>query len=379
MEKAAVSVQEPEVAGYGIERLRPPAVPPAADELSAETLRAMYRAMVLVRALDTKMVVLQRQGRISFYGPITGQEACTVGLAYAMRPEDWIFPALREAGVALVRGLDLRLMVAQCFGNDLDVTRGRQMPCHYAHPEGNYYAMSSSIGSQLPHAVGCAYALKVRGEAAVSVGCLGDGAVSEGDFHAAMNFAGVMRAPCVFFCQNNQWAISVPASAQTATETIAEKAVAYGFGGVRCDGNDILSVYETTRAAIEAARSGDGPMLVEALTYRVLGHTTSDDPSRYRDEAETARWKERDPIALFGAALTERGVIDDAEPAAAEAWAKAQVEAALAEVENAPPPPLESLVQDITALPQPRLEEQLAELRRQLDATGHDPLAAAGH
>ncbi|RME75153.1 MAG: 3-methyl-2-oxobutanoate dehydrogenase [Planctomycetota bacterium] len=363
----------------GLEELRPPAVPPPAQALGEDTLLAMYRAMVLVRTLDTKMVVLQRQGRISFYGPITGQEAATLGLAYALRPEDWIFPALREAAVALVRGLDLRRMVAQCFGNVLDETRGRQMPCHYVHKVGHYYAMSSSIGSQLPHAVGCAYALQVRGEPGVSVACLGDGAVSEGDFHAAMNFAGLWRAPCVFFCQNNQWAISVPYEKQSATATIAEKAQAYGFEGRRCDGNDILAVYETVREALEKAREGGGPTLVEALTYRVLGHTTSDDPSRYRDEAETARWKERDPIARFGVQLRARGLLDDAREAEIRRWARETVERAIAEVEHAPPPPLESLIEDITAMPQPRLERQLAELRRALERTGHDPLGAAGH
>ncbi len=364
---------------FDLRALRPPSEPPPVDDLTPETLRAMHRAMVLVRTFDLKMVRLQRQGRISFYGPITGQEAATLGLAYAMRPEDWIFPALREAAVALVRGLDLRRMVAQCFGNALDTTRGRQMPCHYAHPPGHYYAMSSSIGSQLPHAVGCAYALKVQGRPGVSVGCLGDGAVSEGDFHAAMNFAGVFRVPCVFFCQNNQWAISVPYRAQSATETIAEKAVAYGFEGIRCDGNDILAVYETTRRALERARTGGGPTLVEALTYRVLGHTTSDDPSRYRDERETERWKARDPIRLFAARLQERGVLDQETIAKVDAWAKAVVEQAVAEVEGAPPPPLESLIEDITARPGRRLEEQLAQLRLALEETGHDPLRDAGH
>ncbi|GIW72865.1 MAG: pyruvate dehydrogenase (acetyl-transferring) E1 component subunit alpha [Planctomycetota bacterium] len=363
----------------GTEILRPPPVPPPVAELGPEVLRAMYRAMVLVRTLDTKMVVLQRQGRIAFYGPITGQEAATIGLAYAMRPEDWIFPALREAGVALVRGLELEAMVAQCFGNVRDIAKGRQMPCHYVHRAGNYYAMSSAIATQLPHAVGCAYASKLRREPVVSVACLGDGAVSEGDFHAAANFAGVWRVPCVFFCQNNQWAITVPYRLQSATATIAEKAVAYGFEGVRCDGNDVLAVYETARQAIEKARAGGGPTLVEALTYRILGHTTSDDPSRYRDEAEVAPWRERDPIRLFEERLREQGVLAAAEPEATAAWAKEQVEGAIRAVEGAPPPPLETLIEDVVAATPARLREQLAELRRAMARLGHDPLERSGH
>ncbi|MHC4832032.1 MAG: thiamine pyrophosphate-dependent dehydrogenase E1 component subunit alpha, partial [Planctomycetota bacterium] len=278
------------------ESLRPPSDPVPATELPPSTLKTMYRSMVLTRTLDTKMVVLQRQGRIHFYGPITGQEAATLGPAFAMRREDWIFPALREAAIAMVRGLPLRDMVAQCFGNRLDRAKGRQMPCHFVDMPGHYYAMSSSIGTQIPHAVGCAHASKIKGEKVVTLGFMGDGATSEGDFHAAMNWAGVFQVPCVLICQNNHWAITVPVKDQTLTPTIAEKAIAYGFEGVRCDGNDILSVYETVRKAAEKAREGGGPTLVEAVTYRVLGHTTSDDPRRYRDENEVVPWRERDPI-----------------------------------------------------------------------------------
>src|SRR5690606_36943408 len=162
-------------------------------------------------------------------------------------PHDWAFPALRESAVALVRGLALEDIVAQCFGNARDVTKGRQMPCHYVHMASGYYAMSSSIGSQIPHAVGRAHASRITGDGAVTLGFMGDGATSEGDFHAAMNWAGVFKVPCVLVCQNNQWAITVPVRDQMATETIAEKAVAYGFEGVRCDGNDVLDVYETIR------------------------------------------------------------------------------------------------------------------------------------
>jgi pyruvate dehydrogenase E1 component alpha subunit/2-oxoisovalerate dehydrogenase E1 component alpha subunit len=334
----------------------------------------MYSAMVLIRAMDAKMVILQRQGRIHFYGPITGQEASTAGAAYALRPEDWPFPALREAGVALIRGLEMRLMMAQCLGNALDVTKGRQMPCHYVDFGRHYYAMSSSVGSQIPHAVGCAYASKLRGERAVSVAFLGDGATSEGDFHAAMNFAAVWKAPCVFVCQNNQWSITVPFAKQTASRTIAEKAEAYGFEGVRCDGNDLLDVYETVRRAAEKARAGGGPTLVECLTYRVLGHTTSDDPTRYRDEREVAPWRERDPIRVMERKLVEAGVFGEPDARAIEEWAKGEVEAALASVEGAPPVALETLIEDVTKETPRALREQLEELKRMLN--GRDPHGA---
>jgi TPP-dependent pyruvate/acetoin dehydrogenase alpha subunit len=181
-----------------------------------------------------------------------------------------------------------------------------------------------------------------------------------------MNFAGVWQAPVVFVCQNNQWSITVPFAKQTATPTIAEKAVAYGFEGVRCDGNDVLDVYETVRRAIEKARAGGGPTLVECLTYRVLGHTTSDDPTRYRDEREVAPWRDRDPVRLFERRLVERGVLDEGAPAEIEAWAKAEFESALAAVEHLPPVALETLIEDVTAETQPKLREQLDELKRSL-------------
>src|SRR5688572_13069159 len=177
-----------------------------------------------------------------------------------------------------------------------------------------------------------------------------------------MNFSGVWKVPCVFVCQNNQWSITVPYAKQTATPTIAEKAVAYGFEGVRCDGNDLLDVYETVRRAIEKARAGGGPTLVELLTYRVLGHTTSDDPTRYRDEREVAPWRDRDPIRLYERKLVERGVLNATDPGEIEAWAKAEVEAALAAAEAAPPVAVETLVDDVTKTRSRALEEQLAEL-----------------
>jgi len=356
--------------------IAPDAAPPPLEALTPERKIAMYAAMSLIRAMDTKMVILQRQGRIHFYGFVTGQEAAVAGSAYALRPQDWPFPALREAGVALIRGLDIKLMVAQCYGNSLDVTKGRQMPCHYVDKQRHYYAMSSSVGSQIPHAVGCAYASKIKKDGAVSIAYMGDGATSQGDFHAGMNFAGVWKVPCVFICQNNQWSITVPYAKQTAAATIAEKAAAYGFEGVRCDGNDVLDVYETVRKAVEKARAGGGPTLVECLTYRVLGHTTSDDPTRYRDEREVAPWRERDPLALMAKRLEAEGIFGASDATEIDAWAKETFEAALAAVEHAPPPSVDTLIEDVLSVTPRHLQEQLAELKRVLAITKHTPGAA---
>src|SRR5581483_11045104 len=219
-------------------------------------------------------------GRIGFYGEARGQEAAIIGAAAALQQNDWIVPALREAGAAIFRGLSMREYVAQIFGNGNDVARGRQLPCHPGTRAARYVTMSSCIATQVPHAVGMAMAAKIKKDPVVVLGCLGDGASSEEDFHVAANFAGVFKAPVVLFCANNQWAISTPCTQQTASPTFAIKGVAYGLPSVRVDGNDILAVYSTVKAAVDRARRGDGPSFIEALTYRVSAHSSSDDPTR---------------------------------------------------------------------------------------------------
>ena len=251
--------------------------------LTDEDLVSLYQKMRFQRLVDDRMLTLQRQGRISFYGACTGQEAAVIGSGFALQEQDWVFPALREGGIALMRGLSFDDYVAQLFGNGLDPGLGRQMPCHYSSRAANYVSLSSPIGNQIPQAVGAAMASQIQEKSDVVVGYMGDGATSEGDFHVAMNFAGLYELPIVLFCQNNQWAISLPSSKQTASKSIAIKAKSYGFEGVLVDGNDALAVYEVTRKAIEKARSGGGPTFIEALTYRIGAHSTSDDPSRYRD------------------------------------------------------------------------------------------------
>lgn len=266
-------------------------------ELSTKILLKLYQTMLRVRVIDERMVTLQRQGRISFYGAATGQEAAVIGSAAALQQDEWVFPALRESGVALWRGYSLEKFMAQCFGNAGDILKGRQMPCHYGSREHCFVTLSSVIGTQIPQAVGAAMAEKIQGGGKCVIGYMGDGATSEADFHVGMNFAGVYKAPVILFCQNNQFAISMSSKQQTASETFAIKAKAYGFEGVLVDGNDVLAVYEVTKKAADKARAGKGPTFIEALTYRIGAHSTSDDPSQYRDELVTKDWKEnKDPL-----------------------------------------------------------------------------------
>jgi pyruvate dehydrogenase E1 component alpha subunit/2-oxoisovalerate dehydrogenase E1 component alpha subunit len=318
----------------------------------------LLEAMLFQRALDQRMLNLQRQGRIGFYGTAKGQEGATLGTGAAFAPEDWVFPALREGAVALWRGYALDRYVAQCFGNARDVTSGRQMPCHYTDRAHRFVSLSSPIATQVTHAAGAARAAQIRGDRVVVGGYLGDGATSEADFHAGMNFAAVWKAPVVFVCQNNQWAISVPVSKQTASETIAVKALAYGMPGLRVDGNDVLACYVVAKAAVDRARAGGGPSFVECLTYRLGGHSSSDDPSRYRDEREAKAWEERDPLKRHRAWLVARGDWDDAKEEAFLADAGRRITDAIAAVESAPPPEPASLFDDVYASVPSHLADQ---------------------
>ena len=329
-----------------------PAIPP-------DDLKRLFRHMLEMRLLDGRMLSLQRQGRIGFYGTATGQEAAVTGSAYALRDTDWVFPALREMGVSLWRGTSVQAIVCQLIGNSGDVLLGRQMPCHFSDRAVRSVAWSSVIGTQLPHAMGAAWAAKIKGDDAVMMGYLGDGASSSGDFHAAANFAGVLKLPVVFFCQNNQWAISVPLSAQTASSGIAIKAVAYGFPGEQVDGNDLLAVIAATREAVERARAGGGPTLIEAVTFRMGGHSSSDDPTRYRDAGLVTTWERRDPLARLRTWLTAQGVIT---PADEERWSQEiqdEISAAITAAEALPPPPIESLFSDVYARMPRHIEEQM--------------------
>ena len=338
---------------------------PATDpKLSKDEVLALYRFMLLERTLDGRMLSLQRQGRIGFYGPSVGQEAAIVGAAFAMEPRDWIFPQYREPGAALVRGMPLTELIAQFFGNAEDVIHGRQMPCHYVYRAGNFMSISSVVGSQIPLAVGAGWAARIRKDPIACLVYFGDGGTSTADFHAGMNFGGVFRAPVVFLCNNNQWAISLPLRKQTASETIAQKGAAYGFDGVRVDGMDALAVVAAVREAQRKARSGGGPTLVEAVTYRLGPHSSSDDPTRYRDEKEVEPWRRHDPIDLLRTHLVARGFWDaDADKRLALELDDAITEAVHA-VERASPPAVDSLFTDVYEDVPWNLVEQLEDLRR---------------
>ena len=335
-------------------------------DLDDEALCTMYRAMALVRRLDERMQTLQRQGRITFYGAATGQEGAVIGSGYATQAEDWILPALREGGVALLRGFPLSDYVNQVFCNGPDIQKGRQMPCHYGDNRVNYVTLSSNLGTQLPHAVGVALAQRLQGDAGVTIGYMGDGCTSEGDFHVAMEFAVALRAPVVFFCQNNQWAISTPWHKQTASNSIAIKGCGYGMPGYRVDGNDAVAVYAVTKMAAERARRGEGPCLIEALTYRIGAHSTSDDPTRYRDESITDDWRKLDPIDRMRTLLTARGAWSDELEAAMQTEYEETIKAEITRAEAAPGPSLDTLFEDVYREPLWHLKEQHAELRAAL-------------
>lgn len=344
--------------------------------LSDAQMLELYRAMLRIRILDERMMTLQRQGRIGFYGACTGQEAAALGSAYALRPTDWIFPALREAAAMLLRGFPLVPYLGQVFGNSADVTKGRQMPSHQAARSVNQVSWSSCIGTQLPQAAGAAWAAKLKKDDAVVMAFLGDGATSSADFHVAMNFAGVFKVPLVFVCQNNHWSISMRTDQQTASESIAIKAKAYGFPGVKIDGNDVETVYAAAREAVDRARSGGGPSLIEAETYRIGAHSSSDDPTRYRDPKEVELWKARDPVDRLRLRLIDARLWDGARDEALKVTLLEEINAAIRDAEALPPPDPLTLFEDLYAHEPWNVREQREELLKYLRSAGAQEASA---
>jgi len=336
----------------------------------AFALRA-YREMRRLRLLDAKMIILQRQGRVGFYGACTGQEAVPIGTALALAATDWVFPALREQSIMLVRGFSLQAFIAQVFGNSGDVQKGRQMPSHHSGRAVHQVSWSSNIGPQIPQAVGAAWAMKLRKEPGVTLGFMGDGATSQPDFHAAMNFAAVFKVPCVLVCQNNHWSISVPTAKQTASKTIAIKGRAYGMPSRRVDGNDVLAVYSAMHDACEKARAGGGPTFIEFLTYRIGAHSTSDDPTRYRSDEEVASWMRKDPLDRLKAYLWSRGLFNDAADAALEEELTTEINDAVRAVEAMPAMERASLFDDVYAELPWHLKAQREELLAHPPAPTH--------
>jgi TPP-dependent pyruvate/acetoin dehydrogenase alpha subunit len=347
-------------------------VEPARDPgLSGDELRALYRTIVLLRLLDQRMLRLQRQGRLGFYMTSTGEEATHVGAAHALRLGDWLFPAYREIGAALHRGYPLRTYMCQLFGNAEDPIKGRQMPIHHSVRSLNFVSISSPVGTQIPHAVGAAWAAKLQGKDDVAVAFFGEGATSTPIFHASANFAGRFKTPTILLCRNNGWAISVPRSVQTVTPTFAQKAIAYGMPGVLVDGNDILAMVHVVREAAARARAGGGPTLIEARTYRRGAHSSSDDPSVYRDPAEPKEWERHDPLDRLRKHMLARGELSDEVEAQVARELGEAISDALTYAERCPPKPsLHSMFEDVYADVPWHLEEQAAALEAEVAKHG---------
>ncbi len=339
--------------------------------LTPQEVRAVYTAMLRTRILDDRLVTLQRQGRIGFHIGSLGEEASIIGSAFAMRPQDWMFPCYREFGGALWRGMPLQRYVDNMFGNANDPAKGRQMPDHYCYRKAKVTSISSPIGTQITQGVGFAWAAKLKKDDLVTMVYFGEGATSSNEFHNGMNFAGVYKTPTVLFCRNNGWAISVPTERQTASKTFAEKAVAYGFPGVRVDGNDIFAVIKVTRDAIDRAARGEGPTLIEAMTYRLSGHSTSDDPKAYRPDGSVDPWRAQDPLPRLKNYMKLTQGWTDADDKALEAEVDAELRAAIKVSEATDAPSLDSMFEEVYFDMPWHLREQKAELQAGTRPKGH--------
>jgi pyruvate dehydrogenase E1 component alpha subunit len=289
-------------------------------DIPQELLLKLHRAILLSRKFDERLLNLQRQGRIGTFPPITGQEAAQLGAIALLRPSDWMVPAFRESGAEIWRGRSLESVIIYYNG----YSEGAEIPQDLKN-----LPISVPVGSQILHAVGLGWAAKYRQSDDVVMTFFGDGATSEGDFHEGLNFAGVFQTPVIFVCQNNHWAISIPVAKQTRSKTLGQKALAYGLPGIQVDGNDILAVYAAAKEAVERARAGQGPTLIECITYRMAMHTTADDPKRYRSEKEVDMWRKRDPIVRFQKYLVDKGLLSENKIAGVESEVLQEIQAAI--------------------------------------------------
>lgn len=349
-------------------------VPTAGAEidLSEAELRRLYRDMLRAREFDQKLVTLLRQGRTSFYAQSSGMEATQIGLAHALRPgHDWLWTYYRDQGLALALGMSMLDLLSQILGTNSDPNRGRQMPQHYGTKALNFVSTSSSIANQVPAATGTAMAQKYLGTDEITVCTFGDGATSEGDWHAGLNMAGVSGAPCLFVCENNQWAISLGVSGQTASENIHIKAKAYGMPGYYVDGNDVLAVRSVMRQVAADIRAGKGPALVECLTYRYGAHSNADSDAEkaYRDREELNAWLTRDPILRFERFLEHQGLgVSAEEKRELSLGFQREVDEAVLQAEASGVPGWNIIFEDVYADVPVHLRAQYAELQAEQEA-----------
>jgi pyruvate dehydrogenase E1 component alpha subunit len=332
-------------------------VPGGKSPINDQETLALYQKMLFIRLADQRALLLQRQGRFGTYAPIWGQEACQVGSAYVLQKDDWVFPAFREIGATMMRGVPLKSYFLYWVGNEIGSRA----------PEGiNFFPVSVPVGTHPLHAVGAAWAAKLRGDKVVTIAYFGDGATSKGDFHEAMNFAGVFKTPTIFFCQNNQYAISVPRSMQTASKTLAQKAIAYGFDGIQVDGNDLFAVITTTKEAADKARAGGGPTLIEGVTFRFGPHTTADDPTKYRTEKEIEPWKPLEPLIRLRLYLKSKGLWNEEVEQKMTEEAQKVIDQVVKDVEAVPPPEPDEMFTSVFSEMTPQLKEQLEYLKSTL-------------
>ena len=325
------------------------------EGLDEKGLLDLYRSLVMLRTYDERSVVYHRQGRIGTYAIFWNHEAMQAGSAHALADDDWIFPSYRESAIGLLRGMPASTVLSWWRGHPA----GWWNPTDY-----NVASICVPIGTHVPHAAGLAWGKKLRGDSTVAIAYFGDGATSEGAFHEGANFAAVMQAPLILFCNNNYWAISTPLPAQTHAETLADKAVGYGMPGLRVDGADVLAVYEATREAVERARSGGGPTFIEAVTYRSAPHATADDPTAYIDLERVEDEKQRECVGRYDGYLRRLGVLDDATAEEIKTWATGLMREGITAAEAEPPPDAALLFEHAFVDPPASFRSDLEELRR---------------
>lgn len=332
-------------------------------DLCKEEALKIFNTMHYIRVLDERMVGAQRQGRISFYLASTGEEAASVASAAALSEDDMIMSQYREQGALAYRGYTTEQFMNQMFSNKDDPNKGRQMPIHYGDKPLNFMTISSPLGTQIPQASGYAYGQKMSGKDVVTICYFGEGAASEGDFHAGLNMAAVLNCPVIFFCRNNGYAISTPAEEQFAGDGIASRGLGYGIKTIRVDGNDVLAIYAATKEARRIAIEEKCPVLIEAMTYRLAAHSTSDDPTGYRSREEENKWRAKDPIARMAKWLDSKGWFDEAENQKRVDKARQDVLAAMKSCEKTDVCAIEDIVEDVYDTAPWHLKEQLSELK----------------